>query len=143
VIEQGQEPVAVDPLSDRKIVTLNFPLTQEERRKAVLVAELCQKDQRQSVAVTTFAPNKHLELSDPRLKVDVGVVGKTVEISVSAQTFARFVEVSLDGIDTIFSDNYFDVPAGWTITVTCPLPEGWSLDQLQKAAAVRSLYDSF
>jgi beta-mannosidase len=143
VIEQGQEPISVDPLSDKKIVTLNFPLTPEERREAVLLAELYQGEQRLSIAIATFAPNKHLKLIDPRLNVNAGISGETIEISVSAQSLARFVEVSLTGVDTVFSDNYFDIPAGWTITVSCPLPEGWSLEQVQGAVAARSLYDSY
>jgi beta-mannosidase len=47
------------------------------------------------------------------------------------------------GADVIFSDNYFDVPAGWTIEVHCPVPAGWTVAQLRDAVSVRSLYDSF
>jgi beta-mannosidase len=47
------------------------------------------------------------------------------------------------GADIVFSDNYFDVPARQTIKVTCPLPAGWSPEQLKSAVSVRSLYDSF
>jgi beta-mannosidase len=46
-------------------------------------------------------------------------------------------------VDVVFSDNYFDLPAGQTVTVTCPLPEGWTLEQARKALQVRSLYDSY
>jgi len=143
VVEQGEEPVSVPSLTDRKIVTLNFPLTDDEKRRTMLIAELYQGSQRISLAAAAFAPNKHLNLVDPKLQVSVGMIGDSVEISVSAQSFARFVEVSLAGTDVVFSDNYFDVPAGWTITVTCPLPEGWDLKQLREAVAIRSLYDSF
>jgi beta-mannosidase len=50
------------------------------------------------------------------------------------------VELSIAETDTVFSDNYFDIPAGAAITVTCPLPEGWIPDSKVSA---RSLYDSF
>jgi len=46
-------------------------------------------------------------------------------------------------VDVIFSDNYFDVPAGRTVTITCPLPDGWSIVQAREKLKVRSLYDSF
>jgi len=53
------------------------------------------------------------------------------------------VELSLEGQDAVFSDNYFDLPAGRTVMVTCPLPEGWTLAQAQSALKIRSVYDSF
>jgi beta-mannosidase len=43
----------------------------------------------------------------------------------------------------VFSDNYFDAPAGRTTAVTCALPEGWSVERARRALRVRSLYDSF
>jgi beta-mannosidase len=60
-----------------------------------------------------------------------------------AKSLARFVELELEGADVVFSDNYFDLPADRTVTVTCPLPEGWRLEQARAAFHVRSLYDSF
>ena len=53
------------------------------------------------------------------------------------------MELELDGVDAVFSDNYFDLPAGQTMTVTCPLPESWTLEQARAATRVRSLYDSY
>ena len=53
------------------------------------------------------------------------------------------LELSLAGADVIFSDNYFDLPAGRTVTVTCPLPAGWTLAQARAALTMRSVYDSY
>jgi beta-mannosidase len=64
-------------------------------------------------------------------------------IQVTSNSLARFVELELEGADVIFSDNYFDLPAGQTLSVSCPLPEGWRLEQAPAALRVRSLYDSF
>jgi beta-mannosidase len=46
-------------------------------------------------------------------------------------------------VDVVFNDNYFDLPAGQALTVTCPLPTGWTLEQARAAVRVRSLYDSY
>lgn len=62
---------------------------------------------------------------------------------VTAQTLARFVELSLVGVDAVFSDNYFDVPAGGVIRLSCPLLQDWIAAQASAALRVRSLYDSF
>jgi len=59
------------------------------------------------------------------------ITSDLTEAAVSAQSLARF------------SDNYFDVPAGRTVRVTCSLPEGWRVEQARASLQVRSLYDSF
>ena len=61
-------------------------------------------------------------------------------MDVSTRSLARFVEISIDGCDAVFSDNYFDVPAGTTVTVSTPLPDNWTADSRIQA---RSLYESF
>ena len=53
------------------------------------------------------------------------------------------MEVAFDGADAIFSDNYFDLPAGRSRTVTAALPAGWTAEQATKAIQVRSLVDAF
>ena len=62
---------------------------------------------------------------------------------VTAQGLARFVELALEGADLVFSDNYFDLPAGRTRVVTAPLPPGWTAEQAQAALRLRSLYNSY
>ena len=56
---------------------------------------------------------------------------------------ARFVELKLSEADVVFSDNYFDVPAGRGLKVTCPIPDGWTLKKAEDALSVYTLYDSF
>jgi hypothetical protein len=54
---------------------------------------------------------------------------------------ARFVRLSFSGVDTIFSDNFFDLPAGRMQRITCPLPAGWTLEQARQHLTVHSLAD--
>jgi len=56
---------------------------------------------------------------------------------------ARFVELALDDADVIFSDNFFDVLPGEQVEILCPIPGGWTVDDLGKSLTVFSLYDSF
>jgi beta-mannosidase len=69
--------------------------------------------------------------------------GDTLTFNVSAKALARFVELALNGVDVVFSDNYFDVPAGMSVKVTTPLPNGWTLEQAKKTLQVRSLINSY
>ncbi len=143
VLQSGQTAVIAQPLADTLVCAPEFQLTDEQRRRTVFVAELLQNGKRAALQVAAFCPNKHLELEQPGLQVELKRAGRQVIIQVTAQSLARFVELKFAGLDVVFSDNTFDVPAGWTVAVTCPLPEGKTLAQLRKALRVRSLVDSY
>jgi beta-mannosidase len=153
MLESGQETVLAEPLSSRRIRTLDFTerisdnpstvLRTSNCREVVFVAELWQGEERIALKVGTFVPNKHLSLVDPSLTVEVRQDGNQLVFDLTAQSLARFVELGLTGLDVIFSDNYFDIPAGRTVAITCPLPAGWNVEQARMALQVRSLYDSF
>ena len=118
----------------------------DNERQTVLVYELLQDDQRVSLGILPFVPSKHLDLGDPELQWCVNQVSGGFEIAVTAKRLARFVVLSLsegEHPDLIFSDNYFDLPAGRTVTVALPVVEGWTVERLTKALRVLSLYDSF
>lgn len=132
-------------LADTPVITLDFTdlVTDDNCRTTIFVCELWHDEQRIASSVSTFVPSKHLELVDPGIKVDVQLAEGTLVFNVSATSLARFVELELDGEDVIFSDNYFDVPAGQSAHISAPLPTSWSLADAQKALKVRSLYNSF
>ena len=149
----GEETVTVAPLAAAQVKTLDFGeavvadkipgMLGGNRRDMIFVCELWEGDRLIARNMATFVPNKHLALADPGLSVEVSRKGGQLTLDVSAQTLARFVELELEGQDVVFSDNYFDVPAGRTATVTCRLPEGWDLRQARVALRVRSLRDSY
>jgi beta-mannosidase len=143
VLQKGRQAVAVPPLTSVEACVVEAQVPDGQERAVALVAELYQKGKRVGLQVATFVPNKHLELVDPALALDVQKDGEHLVISVKAGSLARFVELKLDGADVVFSDNYFDVPARTTVTVTCPLPAGWTLAKARKALRARSLYNSF
>jgi beta-mannosidase len=125
-------------------------LRTDNRREIVLVHELWQGDERISLGVVPFVPTKHLQLADPGLRHTVREVARSetghdagFAIQITAQRLARFVWLALEGTDVIFSDNYFDLPAGHTATVTLPALAGWTADRVRASLRVRSLRDSF
>jgi beta-mannosidase len=69
--------------------------------------------------------------------------GGQLVVELTSHSLARLVELTLEGCDVIWSDNYFDLPAGRAVAVSCPLPAGWTLAQAHAALKVRSVYDSF
>ncbi|MGC1375013.1 MAG: glycoside hydrolase family 2 protein [Anaerolineales bacterium] len=145
LLASGEQPVNAAPLADTPVIDIDFAdkINDDNCRGTVFTCELWNGVERVAYCVSTFAPTKYLELSDPGLKVDLTLVGETLTFDVSAASLARFVELALDGADVVFSDNYFDLPAGDKLRVSVTLPVGWTLEQAQKALRVRSLYDSY
>ena len=133
------------PRAATHVRTLDFAdqVSDENAREVVFVAELWQDAQRLALQVASFAPTKHLSLADPGLMVALHVQDGQFTVNLATTSLARLVELSLDGADTIFSDYYFDLPAGRTVTVTCPIPAGWSAVEAEAALCVRSVYDSY
>ena len=78
---------------------------------------------------------------NPQLRWMVQKDGNQLVIMLSSRALARFVWLRLKGADTVFSDNFFDLPANWTTQVSCPSPEGWTVGQVEQALRVRSLAD--
>ncbi|HSB03081.1 MAG TPA: glycoside hydrolase family 2 protein [Anaerolineales bacterium] len=141
-LNSGEQTLRAMALADTLVGSYDLSafLPAKIQRRVVFVAEMWQNGKLLTRSITPFVANKHLELSKPDLNVQTRVEGKTLCVDVSARTLARFVELSIDGADAVFSDNYFDIPAGGTVTVNTPLPEKWTSERNVQA---RSLYESF
>jgi beta-mannosidase len=145
VLTSGEETVKAAPLAVTHVRTLDFAdrVSDDNRRELVFVVELWQGERRQALQIATFAPTKHVALIDPAIQIEPHVEGDQLIIEVTAHSLARLVELSLSGADVIFSDNYFDLPANRMVSVSCPLPNGWTIEQARSALKVRSVYDSY
>ena len=145
VVATGEESVQAAPLATTHITILDFAsqMTDNNRRNLALVAELWQEDALVARQTAFFAPTKHLQLVAPQISATCAAADGQLTVELNGRSLARLVELSLDGADVIFSDNYFDLPSGRTVTVTCPLPSGWKLSQAEAALQIRSVYDSF
>jgi beta-mannosidase len=141
----GEEAVTAPSVSATQVYEMDFSeqVGMKNRREIVLVYELWQGDERLSLGVVPFLPDKHLALAEPKLRYTIGETGGIITIDVTAQRLARFVWLEIEGADVVFSDNYFDLPAGRTTTVTLPAIKGWNLDRVRRALRIRSLVDSF
>jgi beta-mannosidase len=144
-LDQDVENVSAPALAATSIRSLDFSgkVGDENRRQVVFVAELWKGRKLQARQLATFAPNKHLELAAPQIETKASIAGGQLTVQLTASCLARFVALELEGVDVVFSDNYFDLPAGQALTVTCPLPTGWTLEQARRAIKVCSLYDSY
>ena len=141
-LDSGQAAVAAAPLVATRIRSYDFnrELRLRGPKDLAFTAELWQGEHCLSRQVVLFAPEKDLQLPDPSLQAEIQLEGEQLSITVSARALARFVCLSLPGAEVVFSDNFFDLPGGRSLTVTCPLPPGWSLDQARQSLRLRSIY---
>jgi beta-mannosidase len=142
-LQAGERPVIVGPLASVVARTIWPEIPAKRVREVVFLCELSQSGRRLALVVAPFVPDKHLKLGDPRLAVEQELAGEELALTITARSLARFVELALEGVDVIFSDNYFDVPANAVVRVTCPLPHGWTLDKARQALRIRSLVDTY
>jgi beta-mannosidase len=145
ILSSGQQPLIAEPLATTPLLGRDFSdlVGPHNARRVVFVAELWQVNVCLARQLAIFVPDKHLELVAAHLDGHVSLSAGQLAITIHADTLARFVELSLEGTDTIFSDNYFDLPAGRSVIVTCPLPHGWDMRQVEEALKIRSLREAY
>jgi beta-mannosidase len=145
VLTTGQAPVEVAAQATSQACSLDFSdrLSDDRIRRLVFVAELWQGDQFISRQTAFFVPIKHLSLTDAEISVGLRQDGDQLLIELTPRSLALLVEVSLPGSDVVFSDNYFNLPAGRTAHISCPLPHGWTLRRVEEEIGIFSVYDSF
>jgi beta-mannosidase len=115
----------------------------QERRSLILVSELLVAGSRLALAVTPFVPDKQLTLGRPTIETSVAAKAGRATARLRSDSLARWVELSLDGADVVFEDNYVDLPAGRELSIGFDLPEGWNLARARKALRVRSVVDTY
>ena len=145
VLEANEEFVKAAPFDVTPVRRLDFSsrLDDDVRRGVVFIAELWQDGQTLARQTAFFAPTKHLELAEAQISAQLRLEQGQLRIELTCRSLARLVECALEGTDVVFSDNYFDLPAGRVVRVSAPLPAGWTLSQAQAAFRVRSVYDSY
>ena len=126
VLKTGEEGVVVPALSSVCLGGLDFSrqVNADNRCEVVLTHELWRGDERLSMGLAPFVPTKCLKLTNPGLHTDIRETGEGLQIEITAQRLARFVWLALDSTDLVFSDNYFDLPAGRMVTVRLPRLDG-------------------
>jgi beta-mannosidase len=165
----GHESVVAAALATTEVCRVDVPAELVDRRSTVLVTELFDAESgRVACSVTTFVPDKQLALVRPAIEWHIearaegrggavgagrgGAVGAGRGESIAAgratihlrsDSLARWVELSLDGADVVFSDNYFDIPAGRPMEVSFDLPTGWSIDLVRQGLRIRSVVDTY
>lgn len=142
VIRKSKIKTKIEGEEDKLIADLDFAdeLDGDEIRQAVLVAELTVNGKPAGITMTSFVPPKHLDLKPAKIGIETGRDDSGAYVRVSSESMARWVFLSIPKRDVIFSDNFFDLPAGRSITVRI---EGDIDDAALAKVRAYSLRDSY
>ena len=91
-----------------------------------------------------FVKPKHFSFLDPKVTASVEEAGNSLLIHLSAENFAKYVELDLQGNDCRFSDNYFDISAGEPLVVEvskASISKPLSASEFAEDLQIRSCFD--
>jgi len=87
----------------------------------------------------SFAKPKHLDLVEPDIELRVTEEHRRTIITLTAAAPALWVWLQLDGIRTQFSDNFFHLPPGNTVSVEITPEHPLTPAEIKKTVKVKSL----
>lgn len=119
VLRKSKVKTKIEGEEDKLIADLDFAdeFEGDTIRQAVLVAELVVNGKPAGITMTSFVPPKHLELKAAKISVEADRDEDGACLRVSSKSAARWVYLSIPKRDVLLSDNFFDLPAGRTVTV--------------------------
>jgi beta-mannosidase len=112
-----------------------------DERRLVLVLTLRSDTSNVCETVSYFRCPKDLQLAKPAIGVRVDKGKDKYLVSLTSNTLAKDVWLSLDGLPGVFSDNYFDLLPGKTKTVEFRTSR--DIIDFQKRLNVKSLFDTY
>ncbi len=149
ILHEVTVPVESSPFEMEMVTEVDFAnwIKDEEYRRQVFARyRLIENGNCISTGITMFVKPKYFHYQLPEYKIQVGDRKDEFAISISANTFANYVELYLENADCIFSDNYFDITDENGITVTVSkheLPDGITTTQILEQLKVKSVAESY
>lgn len=95
-----------------------------------------------SHGVMLFVPEKHFKFKKPKIKAVITGQDRRFSITIASDVFVKDMELSFDGIDAIFSENYFDMTSDGPVRIDFTLTGGAeSAFRLKDALELRCVVD--
>ena len=89
-----------------------------------------------------FVPEKHFAFKKPKIKAVVSGQDRRFSLTISSDVFVKDMEISFDGVDVVFDDNYFDMTSEAPIKVNFTVTGGIETTyHLKDVLEMRSVYD--
>jgi beta-mannosidase len=140
VLDADLIDASVPAQSSANLFAKTYPVAKNQKRNTFVRTVYYEQSEAMSEAVVCFAPDKHLELEEPGIRVCAFRLDEEIEISLTAERFARFVELESEA-DLRYSDNYFHLTPGIPKKVRVKTDQ--DLEPFKKQLQIRSLYDTY
>ena len=143
-LESGAVRASVPAATSACVAELDFTghLDDDTRRETIFVYELWTNNERLSMGVVTFIPSKHLELPKACISTEVFEEDGVTKIKLSSDALARFVMLDVPGRQVRFSDDWLDLPAGRSATVSVT-DSSLTTQEIANGLRIVSLRDSY
>lgn len=149
ILHEVTVPVESSPFEMEMVTEVDFAnwIKDEEHRRQVFARyRLIENGNCISTGITMFVKPKYFHYQLPEYKIQIEDRKDEFAISISANTFANYVELYLENVDCVFSDNYFDITDENGITVTVSkheLPDGITTTQILEQLKAKSVAESY
>ena len=94
-----------------------------------------------SICTQLFTKIKRFAFLKPNFTVDILGTGTDFTASISADCFAKGVEISFDGVEASITDNYFDITGKGAVKVRFTTSRIITVEKLRRVIKLRSVYD--
>ena len=142
IINNGKCSVSVPAVSSARAAVLSFAILNGHKKEdAALIAKLTRNGQTLDEKSWLLVPDKNARLPHASLHAECARTDDRAAVTVRSPVYARHVFVEAEGIASPWSDNFFDIPAGHSVTITVQLPQGMDAEQLRKRLRIKTLTD--
>ena len=142
-IYKASEPCEVAAFTTRAVLTKDFAeCLNGHLRDYYLEYSIKEGASYPSVDTLLFVPEKHFKFKKPNIRTEVIGSDRRFSITISADCFVKDLELSFEGIDAVFSENYVDLTSSSPIKISISLIGGLETAfHLGRALRLRSVYD--
>jgi beta-mannosidase len=128
-------------LSQELIFPIREILGKYDPASVVLVSVLKNRDEIVDADLHYFVKPKDLKLTDPGIETEIIEKPGVIEVKLTSKYLAKNVFLHTDKLEEQFSDNYFDILPGETVSVT--IPKNGFETEATKTLEVMHLYKTY
>ncbi len=142
IVSFDEKKLTVKALTNEKVFRKDLSILRKayDVKKTGLLLSLIEDGEETVRRVFLFDQEKNLSLPKTALRTEKKIIGDKVEITVTADKYARLVRLESASVKN-FSDNCFDLLPGERKTVTIAVGEDVSAEELMNSIKVISLTD--
>ena len=142
-INSGTCPVSVPAVSSARAAVLPYAgiLKGHKKQDTALLVTLTRDGQVLDEKYWLLVADKNVRLPRAALEVECTQTDGIATVTLHSPAYARYVFLEAEGVTAPWSDNFFDIPAGRSATITVRLPQGMDAEELRKRLRVKTLTD--